>query len=344
FLLLACVATLGYSVYAHTLEVSVSLFGIVASYVIARELETDARWLVIGNVVVPLGFLFATIASANDRTIQALAAAALTVVAALLAWEDEEERAHHLFVTAIASGIAILVYLVDFDARCIGALALHAALFSVVLRSTRARLLVLPILIGLMIASGWTFYLLDARGEYTYAPFRTIPSLCALATVGAWTLLAYAVRPNADEKSPEDRTLVQLISAMAIAAAFIWVRQELVVAWSPDAASFALIIYYALAGLALIFAGRWRRVGLWRAAGLALAFYAGYKALVETFTIDAVGLRVGARIMVGVFLAAVAYWYRVPAPSGEHQTRSEPADGSSSTAPPTGAAATSTTL
>jgi len=47
---------------------------------------------------------------------------------------------------------------------------------------------------------------------------------------------------------------------LAIAAAFTWVRQELVDAWSHDAASFALIIYYALAGLALIFAGRFRRV------------------------------------------------------------------------------------
>ena len=80
-----------------------------------------------------------------------------------------------------------------------------------------------------------------------------------------------------------------------IGVAFIWVRQELVEAWSPDTASFALIIYYALAGLALIFAGRQRNVGLWRAVGLGLAFYAGYKALVQTFTINAVGLRVGAR-------------------------------------------------
>jgi hypothetical protein len=35
-------------------------------------------------------------------------------------------------------------------------------------------------------------------------------------------------------------------------------------------------------------------------------------ALAETFTIDAISLRVGARILVGVFLAAVAYWYRAP--------------------------------
>jgi uncharacterized membrane protein len=312
FLLLACIATLGYSIQAHRLEVSVSLFGTVAAYLIARELETDQRWLVIGNVVVPLGFLFATVVSANDRSIQALAAAALTVVAGLLAWEDEDERPQHLFVTAVASGVAILVYLIDFDTRCIAALALHAALFSIILRATRARLLVLPVFLGLMIASGWSYDLLENRAQYAYTPFLTIPSLCALAAVSAWTLLAYALRPTPEEKSLEDAQLSALFGGLAIAAAFTWIRQELVDAWSHDAASFALIIYYALAGLALIFAGRFRRVALWRAAGLALAFYAGYKALVETFTIDAIGMRVGARILVGVFLAAVAYWYRVP--------------------------------
>lgn len=312
FLLLTCFATLGYSIEARQVEVTVSLFGTVAAYLIARELETDQRWLVIGNVVIPLGFLFATVVSAHDRSIQALAAAALTVVAGLLAWEDEDERPQHLFVTAIASGVGILVYLVHFDTRCIAALALHAALFSIILRSTRARLLVLPISTGLLIAAVWSYVLLQDRVQYAYTPFLTIPSLCALAVVGACTLLAYALRPTTNEKSLEDEPLSALFGALAILAAFTWVRQELVDAWSPDTASFALIIYYALAGLALIFAGRFRRVTWWRAAGLALAFYAGYKALVETFTIDAVGLRVGARILVGAFLAAVAYWYRVP--------------------------------
>jgi hypothetical protein len=141
-------------------------------------------------------------------------------------------------------------------------------------------------------------------------------------------IFAFALKPPPEEKSPEHAQLSGLVGSLAIVAAFTWVRQELVDAWSHDAASFALIIYYAVAGLALIFAGRFRRVGLWRAAGLALAFYAGYKALVETFTIDAVGLRVGARILVGVFLAAVAYWYRVP--------QGPPAEDASSVAPPAG--------
>ncbi|HMI58934.1 MAG TPA: DUF2339 domain-containing protein, partial [Gemmatimonadaceae bacterium] len=252
FLLLACAATLGYSIHARTLEVSVSLLGIAASYLIARELETDERWLVVGNIIVPLGFMFATVASATDRTVQALAAAALTVVAAVLALEDEEERPDHLFVAAIASAVAIFCYLVDFDTRCIAALALHAALFSMAFRSTRARLLVPPILIVLLIASAWTLFLLSNRPQYAYTPFLTIPSLCALATVGAWTVFAFAVKPTPEEKKPEGRTLASLIGAFAIAAAFLWVRQELVDAWSRDTASFAVIIYDALAGLALI--------------------------------------------------------------------------------------------
>ncbi len=255
FLLLACFATIVYSMGVNRIELGVSLVGTIAAYLIARELETDARWLVIGNVVLPLGFLFATVVSTSDRTAAALAAAALTAVAAVLAWEDEEERSHHLFVTAIASGVAIVLYLADFDTRCIAALALHAALFSMILRSTRARLLAPPIVIGLLIASGWTEYLLEERGLYSYTPFLTMESLCAFAVVLSWAIFALALKPTPEEKSPEHAQLSSLVSGLAIIAAFMWVRQELVNAWSPDAASFALIMYYALAGLALIFAG-----------------------------------------------------------------------------------------
>jgi hypothetical protein len=144
--------------------------------------------------------------------------------------------------------------------------------------------------------------------------------------LGAWTFLAVTLEPTSPDAPQDEKSLHSFVSALAIGVAFVWVRQELVEAWSPDASSFALIIYYALAGLALIFAGRLRAVGLWRGVGLALAFYAGYKALVQTFTIDAVGLRVGARIMVGAFLAAVAYWYRTP---------SQPADDADGSGSPT---------
>jgi uncharacterized membrane protein len=312
FLALACVAAASYAYGAHSVEVAISVAGTIAAYAIARELETDAVWLAIGNVLLPLGFLAATLISAENDWTRALAALALTVLAALLAWDPEGEREQHLFVTLVASWLAIVLYLAEFDARCVGALALHAALFAIVLRTAGFRRLAFPIALSLVITSVESLVLLASRTPYAYTPFISIPSLCALATVGAWTVLAFAIRPTPEHNTPEDKTIATFLGACAIIAAFGWVRQELVEAFSRDIASFALIVYYALAGLALIFAGRSRRVPLWRGAGLALAYYAGYKALVETFAIDAVALRITARILVGVFLAAVAYWYRAP--------------------------------
>jgi len=211
-------------------------------------------------------------------------------------------------------------------------------LFTLIFRSTRTKLLLFPIVMGLLITSGWTFFLLTERASYSYTPFATIPSLCALVVLGAWTFLALALEPTSANASAEEKSLHSIASALAIGVAFVWVRQELVEAWSPDSASFALIIYYALAGLALIFAGRWRDVALWRAVGLGLAFYAGYKALVQTFTINAVSLRVGARILVGVFLAAVAYWYRTPSAPSDEMTSTAASGGDAAAAHTTGAA------
>ena len=313
FLLIACVATLGYSIHAQRLELAFSLVGTVASYLIARELETDEGWLAIGNIVLPLCFLLATIFSATDRSIQALAGAGLAVVASLLAWEDEDERPEHLFVACVASGIAILTYLADYDVRCVAALALHAALFTFLLRSARAKLLLFPIVLGLTVATAWTFLLLDGRPAYAYAPFTTVPSLLALAAVSVWTWLAHAVHPVTVGEISEDTTVFNIVGAVAIAVAFFWIRQELARAWSADTAAFALIIYYAVAGLILIFAGRQRGIGALRSVGLGLTFLAGFDAIVETSQIGSIGLRVGARILVGAFLAAVAYWYRTPA-------------------------------
>ena len=334
FLLIVCVATLGYSIHANKLELAFSLVGIIASYLVTRELETDEHWIAVGNVVVPLFFLLATVVSASDRMIQALAGAALTVIASVLAWEDEDERAEHLFVACIASGVAILTYLIDYDTRCVAALALHAALFTLFLRSTRAKLLLPPIVLGLTIATVWTFVLLDGRHEYAYSPFITLPSLLALIAVSVWTWLAFAVRPVTQQDITEDSALFEIASAAAMGVAFFWIRQELAHAWSVDTASFALIIYYAIAGLAFIFAGRARGVGPLRLVGLGLAFLAGFEAIVETSGISSVALRVGARILVGAFLAAVAYWYRTPSePSTIAGGAATPASGAMSDDP-----------
>jgi hypothetical protein len=64
--------------------------------------------------------------------------------------------------------------------------------------------------------------------------------------------------------------------------------------------------------------------------GLGLAFLAGFDAIAETSEISSVGLRVGARIIVGVFLAAVAYWYRTPSEPTSGESTSDSASESPS--------------
>jgi hypothetical protein len=61
-----------------------------------------------------------------------------------------------------------------------------------------------------------------------------------------------------------------------------------------------------------IFVGRRRAHAGLRGVGLALAVYAGAKTLVQTWGASSIGLRVASRILVSIFLAAVAYWYRAP--------------------------------
>lgn len=238
YLLVAAFATLSYVDNIAVMQIALPLVGTVAAYAITRELETDRKWQATGNMVIPLLFLAAVIISSSGPTPAALAAVALTLIAGLMTWDsDEEERPQHLFVTAFASGIAIVSYLFLYDTRCIGALALHAALFSIALRSTRSKVLVVPILISLVAASLWTFVLLMERPDYHYTPFGGIPSLCALTVVAAWIVFSNALSAHVRSEDAADEVGAQLVGMLAISAAFLWARQELVAAYSPDIAA-----------------------------------------------------------------------------------------------------------
>jgi uncharacterized membrane protein len=97
---------------------------------------------------------------------------------------------------------------------------------------------------------------------------------------------------------------------------FLWGREELSRAYSDDAAVLLLIVYYAIAGLALIYLGRVRVSANLRRAGLALAIYAALKAVLEASGLD-IGYRVGSYLLAGVFLLGVAYWYRITSTTTE---------------------------
>ena len=97
---------------------------------------------------------------------------------------------------------------------------------------------------------------------------------------------------------------------MVIGVAFIWGRMEVVHAYSRDAGTFLLTLYYAAVGVAAILAGRKLGLKALRVGGLSLAIYAAAKAVIEATNITSLLLRVGCYAAVGVFLLGAGYVYR----------------------------------
>ncbi|MDF1503327.1 hypothetical protein PYV61_10270, partial [Roseisolibacter sp. H3M3-2] len=194
------------------------------------------------------------------------------------------------------------------DDALVLALAAHAAAFAFAPALVRQRVATLPSLTALVVGGVGAAALLLARPAFAYAPFLTLPSLGASATVAAAAVLAW--RARVDPRSPfapGERTALTLLPAVG---ALLWGREELARAGSPDLSTFLLVGYFAAAGCAALAVGRARQVAGARQVGLALALYAAVKALAQASALATVGLRVGSYLLVGAFLLGVGYWYR----------------------------------
>ncbi len=245
--------------------------------------------------------------AALARTLVALAWTGAAVAAAFL---QPAARSTHLMLAGIASGAALLFALEDRAVESCVALSAHAAALSLLLRRARTRLLAVPIALGLAILTIWTFQLLFDRPPYGYTPFLTAPSLAALAMSAAWLVVSWnAYRVELADAGPgtiETRTAVRLAGSVVT---FMWGNTELSRAYSDDVATFLLILYYAVVGVAAIFVGRARDIRILRHVGLGLAIFAALKAIAEASSL-VIGLRVGSYLLAGMFLLGVAYWYR----------------------------------
>jgi hypothetical protein len=175
----------------------------------------------------------------------------------------------------------------------------------------------LPVFAGLGVAALWSWALLAQRVSYAYTPFLTRQSAAAAVVVAAWGIAA-AMLARAHWLQPIDRPgvassdaamLLRALQLMPVALLFLWIRQELTGAVSSEVSTFLLIAYYATAGVAAVFAGRVRSIGPLRHVGLAIAVYAALKAVAEAAQLG-VGLRIASYLSAGLFLLAVAYWYR----------------------------------
>ena len=307
FLLVGAGALLAASFGAHAAPMAVALgvAGTVTALVAPRQGDTPPPWNLAANVFLPLGFLGAALPKLAEPTTMdgALVALIWVAIACASAWTDEENRELHLITACATSAIAIFLALNHHSTWCVVALAAHASLFALLMREREAGGLTIPIAIVLCVASLWTYALLLDRTAYAYTPFATAPSVAALAaTLGIWAFSRCAVRL---------RTVnLEILAPLPALAAFVWFREELAHAFSYDISVFLLIVFYALAGIAAIFYGRRHSHAPSRAVGLALACYAALKALVHAWGLSAIGLRVGACILAGAFIALVAYWYR----------------------------------
>ncbi|HEX6534749.1 MAG TPA: DUF2339 domain-containing protein [Gemmatimonadaceae bacterium] len=293
---------------------AIALVGTLGAYAAAARGSPTPGWSLTAATLQPLGFLGAAVA-AWPRPLEsaaALVAALWTGLALAAAWRDEARRELHLVTAAVASGAAVIVALHAHAEWCILALAAHAALWTRIARRARALPLLVPVPLGLAIASAWCRLRLEARPAYHYTPFLAFASLAALVTVLAWVHAATQARAMEEEGVGAGTGTWRVLAIAASLAAFAWIRMELARAFTPDIATFLLIVYYAAAGVGAIFVGRRRGLPGVRAAGLALALYAGIKALAQAWDLSAIGLRVGSCLLVGLFIALVSYWYRAP--------------------------------
>ena len=160
---------------------------------------------------------------------------------------------------------------------------------------------------------------------YAYTPFASRASASALVAVlsvaGAAVLLGRA-RGIAAEIFQQP-----LRVGAIVALAFLWGRMELVHAISRDAGTFLLTLYYAASGVAGIVAGRRMDSKGLRVAGLAVAIYAGLKAVIEANDITGLALRVGCYAAVGAFLLGAGSLDRNAGGEGKPDLTGEPASG-----------------
>jgi uncharacterized membrane protein len=317
----AALSALAGSLYVDVLQASgfatvpiLAAAGTLTAYVTLYDPAIQRGRELIGAAVLPLAMLGAALAWLTDpSSVRGGSIAAgwtvMAVVAAATA--GERRRGLHAMTAGIASAAAIGLALDEQPVIQVVVLAAHVVVLSLVVRRLRTKPLVVPIAGVLVAITSWSYDLLLARVAFVYTPFVTSASIAALATSGAWLVFSWnASRTTFADGVPWGPRLGVFVRLGGFVVAFLWGREELRRAISDDVATFLLILYYALVGVAAIGLGRARTIPPLRHAGLALAIFAALKAVVQASALD-IGWRVGSYLLAGVFMLGVAYWYRL---------------------------------
>ena len=239
---------------------------------------------------------------------------ALWTVLALAAWRFERARVDHgragahLLAAAMLGCLAITARLWALPLPFVAALALWGVVVSALGRGEESALPLAGVVLAVGGAALSAFDQLASRSAYSYTPFLTRSSGSALcASIGIAVAGELIGRGRGGAALVGSRS-IRL--GVLIGFAIVWGRMEVAQAYTPDVAGFLLTTYYAGCGVASIVAGRRLGIGRLRVAGLGLALYAAFKAVVEVTDIGSVGLRVGSYGAVGMFLLGAGYLYR----------------------------------
>lgn len=294
------------------LPLAILLLG--ATYFAGSPEHRGLRTSILSGILLPAGALIVALGAttgAGDLA-DTLTAAVFAALAGGAAWLNRDgERDTHAFTAAAIAGFAVVLAA---RREALEAMLLLAA-FGVVCAwaARRYRLTGVGVagLLWLAATSVACFIQLDSRSNYLYRPFLTRESLGAAALAVSWLFMSWHFSRYLVEGSTSEtrKAISGVVRVLGGVFTFLWIREELAYAWSRDISGFLLAAYYAASGVAAIFLGRSRGIPLLRHAGLALCVVAAFSTILQSSTRE-IGWRVASYILVGVFLLAVAYWYR----------------------------------
>jgi uncharacterized membrane protein len=298
----------------HPVDVApLALAGTVSLYLIQRPLSIQPEQWLLDAVALPLALLAAALIA--NGGIDAPNGVAITLIwgvaaagAALM--NEQERRGPHYLVFGLTTLFSV-AYMLRHETLLLGlALVAHAVALVFLLRKERARLVAIPITIGLIIAMSQARDLLVVRPTYIGNPFVNPGALLLLLTILGWWRFFDAMATVAVENDEPDQGWRALTRVFLPVALFMWGWYELGSTVSHDVATSLVTLYFAIVGVGAIHYGRIRSVPVSRHVGLGLCVVAAGMAISRVWGLGDIGIKAGTFVLVSLFMLGVAYWYR----------------------------------
>ena len=256
-----------------------------------------ADW--VDGFVIPAGLLGALWSPLQSHAIYGF------VAAVLVFWTSRREGALRdgaaltAFLAAIVAASAQAGSSLEWQAAAVCAVAV---VFAFLERVVPNRTWQWAPMLALVLAGLTSLAAVTRRPAYEYVPFGTRQSAAAFVVALGWFAIARLFRTSTARW-------------IALAYGFLWINQELAFAASPSTSTLLLVTWYAATGVGCVGFGRARAAPRLRHVGLGLGIIAAALAFKAAWGLPSTAARIGAYLVVSVFLLGIAWWYRRPGPA-----------------------------